>query len=300
MSIHYRRGVIDDSAAVFGAFYRSMVDFAQRNGYAAREGPDAPPPVEQAWPRRQGLFEHLAASADEFWVAEQQGEIVGYARSILREQVQELTELFVVPELQSTGIGGELFRRGFPERGARRRLIIATADPRALPLYLRAGLFPESPVAYLAHRPAAQPLASDLEFEELRPRTRQSELDRIDRQVLGFARPEDHAWLQTERKGFIARRGREVVGYGYHGKSSGPFAAALESDLPVLLAHGETMAAEEGRPEFGVDLPLASRLVVDHLLARGFRLDPFLAHFLSDSPGVRLANYVFPSPPFFT
>lgn len=154
-------------------------------------------------------------------------------------------------------------------------------------------------MAYLSGKPRVDPAASDLEFEPMLQTAHQADLDRIDREVLGFTRPQDHGWLQGDRTGFVARRAGRVVGYGYQGEASGPFAAVVEADLPALLAHGETLAAPT-QSEFGVDLPLTNRAAVTHLLTRGYRLDPFLAYFLSDRPGVRLANYVFPSPPFFT
>jgi hypothetical protein len=48
-----------------------------------------------AWDRRRPLYEHLAQTAEHLWIAEDDGRPVGYARSILRDGVRELTELFV-------------------------------------------------------------------------------------------------------------------------------------------------------------------------------------------------------------
>ncbi len=300
MKILYRPGSLEDSFAVFSVFYRSIVDLGQRSGYLPREGAEAPPPVEMAWPNRRTLFEHLVATADEFWVAQEGADIIGYGRSLIRDGVQQLSEFFVAPGRQSQGIGGELFRRAFPDRRARRRLIIATSDSRALPRYLRAGMIPSSPVGYLYGPAKSAPVDSDLEFSLLRERSSlPDDLDRIDREVLGFSRRRDHTWFAGDRSGFVALRDGLVVGYGYVGASSGPFAALEQTDLPAILGHAEGIAAGQ-QEEFGVELPLSNQAAVAHLLGRGYRLSPFLAHFLSDGPGVRLANYVFLSPPFFT
>src|SRR3712207_7374197 len=48
-----------------------------------------------AWELRRPLFEHLAATCEGWWLAEddRSGELLGYARAILRDGTRELTEL---------------------------------------------------------------------------------------------------------------------------------------------------------------------------------------------------------------
>lgn len=41
---------------------------------------------------QRSLYRHLAETGDQFWVAERQGRIVGYARSIVRDNLRELTD----------------------------------------------------------------------------------------------------------------------------------------------------------------------------------------------------------------
>ena len=76
--------------------------------------------------------------ATRWWFAEDEatGEAIGYARSILRDGVRELTEFFVLPEAQGAGVGRGLLARAFPADGARHRAIVATMDPRAIARYL--------------------------------------------------------------------------------------------------------------------------------------------------------------------
>ena len=123
-------------------------------------------------------------------------------------------------------------------------------------------------------------------------------LRQIDQIVLQHRRDEDHTWLLAEQQGYLYRRAGRVVGYGYVGQSSGPFAVLDPSDFPAILAHAESEAAAAGR-NFGVEIPLINRTAVDYLLGRGYQMDSFIALFLSDEPFGRFDHYIFPSPPFF-
>src|SRR5689334_11147518 len=145
MSVTFRRGTFDDSYTVYTIFARSLEDFTRRTF------PDAAPQTGDLavwWERRRPLFEHLARTAEEFWIADEAGEAIGYARSILRADARELTEFFVLPDRQSAGVGRELLARAFPEAGAAHRSIVATTDARAQGRYLRAGVYPRFPIYY--------------------------------------------------------------------------------------------------------------------------------------------------------
>ena len=80
----FRRGTFEDSRAVFEVFLESVQDLGRRTGVMAITGGDDPLVIPRLWETRRSLFEHLAATADEFWVAERGGQIAGYARSIAR------------------------------------------------------------------------------------------------------------------------------------------------------------------------------------------------------------------------
>jgi GNAT superfamily N-acetyltransferase len=222
-------------------------------------------------------MEHLANSASAFWVAEHDGRLVGYARAFLREHSLQLTEFFVSPEAQSSGIGRELLTRVFSPVGVERRIVIATLDTRAQSLYLRSGVYPHFPISYFSRKPEANiVVANDLIFE---PVTNTpgilDTIGSIDRQVLGYRRDVDHQHLLAQRNAYLYRRKGEPVGYGYLGHNSGPFALLDDSDFPAVLAHAEREAALSGE-RFGVDVPLINRAAVDYLLARGCRMDSFM------------------------
>jgi GNAT superfamily N-acetyltransferase len=295
----FRPGTTDDSYAVYQVFVRSLADLDRRMNLQLGAWED-PGFVESLWARRRPLYEHLAGVADEFWVAEQDGEVIGFARSIYQDGHQELTEFFVLPGHQSGGVGGGLLARAFPDRGARRRSIVATLDSRAQASYLKLGVYPRFTIQYLYGKPEPVTLESDLHFERASADVSTLAVIRaIDLELLGFRRDATHAHLLQDRQGYLYLRGNQVVGYGYLGNGTGPMALLEESDVPAALAHAERRAAERGEDHFGVELPMVNRAAVQHLLGRGFRLEPFVAVLMSDEPFGRFENYVLSSPPFF-
>jgi GNAT superfamily N-acetyltransferase len=251
------------------------------------------------WEERRPLYEHLARTAEHFGLAERDGRAIGFARSILRDGVRQLTELFVLPGEQSAGLGRELLARTFPANGATRRSIIASADFRAQALYLRAGVYPRFPIYYFGRTPEPITVPTDLTFEPITPTPESLQiLGRLDGALLGHQRDLEHTWFLTDRQGYLYYRDNRPVGYGYVGIRNGPFALLDASDFPAVLAHAETEAAVHGR-EFGLEVPMVNQVAVDYLLGRGYRLDSFMAVLMSDAPFGKFENYILTSPPFF-
>lgn len=298
--IHFRPGTLDDSYSVFVLFERTLSDLSRRHGLSDQGGPVDPDHLAKMWIERRGLYEHLADSADQFWIAEQAGQPVGYARSILRDNVRQLTEFFVLPEIQSSGVGRELIARAFPAGEADWRIITATSDIRALAIYIKAGLTPYCPLFYFGRTPEKVIVKTELEFKPLASsQVLLDTLAEIDQQILGFRRDVDHTWLMNNRKGFLIRRDGQPVGYAYTGLRSGPFALLDPQDYPLALAYAERLAADLGLDHFGIEVPALNRLAVEYLLGRGFRMDGFIALQMSDRPFDSLDRYILTSPPFF-
>ena len=299
MPMTFRPGTLADSYTVYDIFQQAMLDLSQRLGVMAITGGNEPTVLAQLWERRRPLFEHLARTADQFWLAESDGQAIGYARSILRDGVRELTEFFVRPGQQSAGVGRELMARTFPTGGAKHRTIIATLDVRAQARYFKVGVYSRFPIQYFSRQPEAVDVATDLTVEPIAAAPEVIDaLGALDAALLGHRRDVDHAWLLTDRQGYLYRRNGQPVGYGYAGQRSGPFALLNESDFPAVLAHAETQAAARGE-DFGVEAPSINRAAIDYLLSRGYQIDPFVALFMSDAPFGQFENYICTSPPFF-
>jgi len=299
MLITYRRGTLDDSQNTFDVFHQSIMELGDRLSAMPISGGDDPQVIQNLWARRQPLFEHLARTSDNFWVAEQDSKVIGFARSILRNGIRQLTEFFVLPDHQSAGVGRELLARAFPADGANHRFILATIDGRAVQRYLKAKVYPLFP-CYAFSRPAEKVnLDSDLMIERITPSAHaMGELIRLDSAILGFHREAEHAWLLENRQGYFYKRNKEIIGYGYLGEHNGPFAALDTNDFPAILAHAETEAALKGT-EFSVEVPMVNHAVVDYLLSHGCKLESFFEFFMADSQFGKFENYILTSPPFF-
>lgn len=297
----FRPGTKADSYMVFKIFEQTLADLTRRMGSTKPTSFSDPQALEQMWLERRSLYNHLAETAAQFWIAERSGEIIGFSRSILRDGLQQLTELFVLPGQQSGGVGRELLNRAFPGSGVRHRSIIATADFRAQALYLRSGVYPRFPIYYFWRKPGTKSIDSDLMFSPISNESPETLdiLAQIDGEILEHRRDSDHIWLSRDRQGYLYYRNRKPAGYGYVGKQNGPFALLDAHDYPAVLAHAETQAAVAGRDEFGIEVPMVNQTAVDYLLANNFRLDSFMATMMSDTPFGKFEHYIISSPPFF-
>lgn len=95
-------------------------------------------------------------------VAEHDGRVVGFAGSISRGARWFLADLFVSPDVQSTGTGrrllDELVRR---DRPGPIRATMASDDPRAIALYTSLGMSPRWPCFTLVGEPDGMTLSID-------------------------------------------------------------------------------------------------------------------------------------------
>jgi GNAT superfamily N-acetyltransferase len=283
-----------DSRTCFGIFRASLYDLLRRLGYDARPG-DA----DAAWPQYEALFGHLAETAGSWWLAEDgDGAAVGYARTTLRGSMVELTELFVRPDARISGAGRALLEHAFPVGWGEHRAIIATLDAPAVALYLRFGVRPQDTAVDIAGRPGRAEPGAGTDVED-------ADVDAVlalEEEVLGHARPEEVAFFARTRPGVVVRRGREPVGYAFlpdAAGDAGPIAARRAEDLPLLLAHVERAAHDQGIERLELTVPLGAGAAVDWLLTeRRFRIDPFYTLLLADGPWARFDRYLPYNPSF--
>lgn len=150
------------------------------------------------------------------YVAEQDGSVLAFAGAITRGNIAFLTDLFVLPERQSGQLGKTLLRSVLPQDDLI-HCTVSSSDPRALALYIRAGMRPQWPyfVLQLERPPRAMPLTSDVEIIEAE--LDDPELVRWDAQIGGRRRPAEHSyWVRAQRASpFWFRRHQQTIGYGY-------------------------------------------------------------------------------------
>lgn len=297
----YRPLVAPDLRAAYAVFRRSLFDYLLRTGQIDA-ATAANPAIDEAWLRQGPWIEHLAATAAENWVAvDGDGQVIGWAMSVERDGVLELTHFFVEPGTRAKGIGRELLTRAFPPGRGRHRSIIATGDAPALALYLRFGTGFVTTSAEFYRAPEAIDLDTDLQFERLEPgRGAIDAVGAVEASILGHRRDVDIAFLLGIRPAWIARRRGAVAGiaFGAVGMNSGPIAALDPADMPALLRFVEREAHAAGLDAVYFTVPLVNRAAVDHLLGRGYRIDPFYVHVLADESSMRLDRWVHTGPVF--
>src|SRR5688572_8289737 len=298
MTITYRQGTLEDSFAVFQVFLKSIMDYSKRMNVQAITGGDDPEKLGSLWETRKPMFDFLVNDSSQFWVAEKDNEIVGYARTIEHDGLQELTEFFVSPNQQSAGLGSELLSRAFAESGAKYRTIIATLDQRALYRYMKIGLRERFLLKYFSRQAEKVDINTDLNIEPLNLKRDLDSINKIDKELIAHKRGSVHEWIASGRDGFVYKRKNEIVGYGYIGAPHGPFAVLDENDFPAVLAHAESLVAETGG-EFGVSTPLINNKAIEYFLERKYQIDSFSVIVLSNIPFGKFENYLSFAPEFF-
>ena len=201
-----RPAITADLSAMHEIFYRNEI--------AGVEAPPPPGPIP-AWMRH-------TITTGQLLVAEDNGELLGYAGLTIRNRVAFLTDLFVRPDRQSRGVGGRLLSQILPD-GSLTRCTLASSDPRALALYIRAGMQPRWQNFWLFSEAAAlRLLPGDVHVVEAVP----GDFDLInwDREMSGRFRPEDHHFWVGQQGGvpLWIYRGDWQLGYGYVRFADGP------------------------------------------------------------------------------
>jgi GNAT superfamily N-acetyltransferase len=292
----YRRATLEDAIACNELMWESVTDLARRQG-TPLGGTAA-----DWWQSSEALERLLAQGAAEWWVAENpSGKLVGFARSIERDGLFELTEFFVKPDQQSKGIGRALLERAFPPDRGRVRSIIATADVRALARYYATGTVARFPLYTLDGAPHAWTAPVDLTVETIKGDEAIQAQREIEEKVLGHRRSDSELrWLLARRQGHLYRRGDRHVGFSFLGPDgSGPMGALEPAVLPLILLHVEDLAHSMGLERLELQVPGPNEAGMRHLLARGFRLDRWINFLMSDRPFGQFDRFIPFSPPLF-
>jgi GNAT superfamily N-acetyltransferase len=136
-------------------------------------------------------------------------QLIGVAATIERGGVTHIADLYVDPSHHGGGVGGKLLSALDPARTP--CTTFSSSDPRALPLYMRAGLVPWWPLLYLAGRPS-RPLPAPFTVE----RASVGDVMAIDAMVFA-GRGADHSYYANLPGvlSFIVRDGSRAVAAGY-------------------------------------------------------------------------------------
>jgi GNAT superfamily N-acetyltransferase len=207
--------------------------------------------------------------------------IAGFGAGIDTGRSVHLADLFVDPERLGKGIGHALLDAVF--EGAIQRTTFASDDPRAIPLYVRAGMQPLWTSFYVQGRTRGLPAVPDDHRTEAATAER---LAALELEWTGHDRTIDHAYWATVAgaDGFVVWSGREVAAIGYaRDRQAAPIRV-----LDRLLIHPDadpvtaTIAARAraGRSSPVLGCLLGPNPALRPLLESGFRIvdrDLFLA-----------------------
>jgi GNAT superfamily N-acetyltransferase len=297
-TVSLRRGRPDDTAACHRVLWSAITDLAKRRGMPL-EGT-----ADDWWPSSERQFNYLSRGAAEWWVAEDpgSGSIIGYARSIERGGLFELTEFFVLPGSQARGVGRALLERAFPPGRGEIRSIIATTDVRAMARYYAADTVARFPLLTLSGAPSDDDATGRLESVRLGEEDALlADVADIERAVLGYDR--GHAelrWLLERREGYLYRRDGRSVGFAFIGRDgSGPIASLEADDMPEQLLHVEARANALGVKSLGLEVPGVNDVAIRHLFGRGFHIDPWVNVLMSNRPFGQFDRFLGFSPPLF-
>ena len=198
-SFRVRPATPDDKRPSFDVFIPAVRELS------ARQGAPWDPDPDEVWNNQTAFLDFLAEHAAEWWVAEEDdsGKVIGYARSLERGGLFELSEFFVHPDSQSAGVGRALLDKAFPAGRGEVRAIIATTDVRAQARYYQAGTIARFPIAGLTGKPgvaAGTPVGNGVEPA---PATTDdiADLAALERSVIEFDRGNEFKWLLENREG---------------------------------------------------------------------------------------------------
>src|SRR5665647_3106536 len=259
MPLVYRPARAQDLERAEALVAASINDLTERHGFGPMASPR--PPNFQ-------LFS-LKDDPDGLWIAEDGGDVVGFAWSWVCGDLWFLAQLFIAPAQQGRGIGNELIKRTLEharKAGATNKALITfTFNRVSQGLYIRHGLFPKMPIYFfgvprerLNGLPDAPLRCVPIENTE----AQLASLAQIDVAALGVSRAKHHRYLLGDdaTKGVLLYAGGECVGYAYINSDGhiGPLAVTRADRLGAAFAAagsftpafaqtaGETMTTASG------------------------------------------------------
>jgi GNAT superfamily N-acetyltransferase len=272
MSIIYRPAQEGDLATADRQTVAAINDLTERHAFGSMASPG---------PHRFQSFS-LLDDPDGLWVAEDAGQMLGFAFSWVCGDLWFLAQLFISPDRQNQGIGQTLISRTMEQAqkcGANTKALITFAFNRASQsLYIRHGLLPKLPVYYFAGsqeklRPSPerlQPVPLSANATHLR------ELDAIDSVVLGVSRAKHHRYLLADAaaKGVLLYGDNGgCVGYAYVADGHvGPLAVTKQEAIVPALATTCAFARDAGAGRISAFIPASCGDALRFAIDSGMRI----------------------------
>jgi ribosomal protein S18 acetylase RimI-like enzyme len=299
MSLGYRPAQARDLATTDALVVASINDLTERHGFGSM-ATSSPPNFQ--------MFS-LKDDPDGLWIAEDSGDIVGFAWSWVCGDLWFLAQLFVDPAQQGRGIGNELLKltleHARKSKAAHKALITFTFNRVSQGLYIRHGLFPKMPIYFfsvarerlMAGLPES-PLSSMAIEDTAAHMQRLAEIDAL---AVGVAREKHHRYLLNEpgTTGVMLCAGSECVGYTYISSNGhiGPLAVTRVDLLDDAFTTALKMAVDKSTEKISAFLPGTCDSALSIAVNHGMRITfPML---LMASPGYSTWTRYLPRNPGF-
>jgi len=279
MPVLYRPAQAQDLERADALVVASINNLTERHGFGA---------IAASHPTHFQSFS-LKDDARGLWIAEEAGNILGFAWSWVCDDLWFLAQLFVSPDQQGRGIGNELLKRTLDHAeqagAASKALITFSFNTVSQGLYMRHGLFPRCPIYNVSI--ARDRLAGLLKgAPKDHPRLRHQPLEetdghlhnlvRIDRQALGVSREKHHRYLlndsATNAIGLYDRD--DCIGYAYISTTGhiGPLAVMRPDLLDTAFKTALNVAATGGSSQVSAFLPGTADAALSTAIGHGMRI----------------------------
>lgn len=281
----YREGAASDLRETF-----TICQLAANHTALGMGVPGVKPPsedeIEQRWEQEREMIGFIAAQSGCYWICEDEGKPVGYARTARFGEMEELSELMVLPSHHRRGIGRSLLERCWPDDPTPDlgRVVVAAGAPADLTLYTAFGVMPTAGHWHLRADVAAyQEMRShEIDVAEpavvaLAPPRAVGEWKRLEPPAVAHRRPLLHEFFGRTRT-CLATMDEEsghasaLCWIGPAGEI-GPAVGATPEDLvPVVLQALDRVAKTREPDTFGIFCSTDSWWLLRRLGRLGFRI----------------------------
>jgi len=285
--ITFREGRAGDLRPAFG-LYEHTIDAAARRMGTPRGGELDEAAVELNWKLERPLVEFMAAQDGGcFWIAEDEGKLVGFTRVVRFGRMEQLTEVCVAPDHQGRGIARALLERCWPGPPTKEvgRLVVAVGAGVDLGLALGFGVMPatghwrlaQSAERYLEHRSQESQDTAEAAVHVLESDRAVAEWQRLEPLAIAHERPLLHEFFGRERNCLASLdddgQANALCWVGMPGYIGPGVAADPGGLMPVVLAALDRVAKAEEPDELHVFCTTDSWWLLRRLRSLGFRID---------------------------
>jgi GNAT superfamily N-acetyltransferase len=309
--VSLREGSPSDLQTTFRLSDRTMHRVAVDQGYIEpSERSDAA--IAESWSRNRGLVEFLDAQPERrYLIAENSTGPVAYARLVRFGQMEQLTDLMVVPSHQGEGLGRMLLETIWPGDPSRSlgRLVVATGVPRDLSLYTDFGVMPvaghwhmrQDTASYLEHRSQETDANEASSVVALTTERAIAEWKKLEPEAIGHERPALHEFFGRDRAclATVDPDGTpKALCWVSTDGDIGPAVGRTQGEvIPVVLAALDRVAKTQEPPVLGIYVGTTSWHLLHRVRMLGFRVF-WPSWIMCSVPLPGLDRYVPTRPPF--